>query len=85
MPLVVPGVTNVSANDANAANQQWTDKLVGKTLSDSESNETMFCKKDLPKEHRIVAPGDLVTKDFNENRLNIHLNEDGVVSHVLHG
>ena len=45
----------------------------------------MFCKRDLPEEHRIISPGTMVTKDYNEDRLNVHLNEDGTVSHVLHG
>lgn len=45
----------------------------------------MFCKKDLPKETRIIEPGMMVTKDFNENRLNVHVKDDGTVSHVVHG
>ncbi|RDA92082.1 hypothetical protein CP533_3595 [Ophiocordyceps camponoti-saundersi (nom. inval.)] len=73
MPLVVPGVTSVAANST----EEWQNKLVGKKLSDTESNETEFCKKDLPKEHRIISPGTMVTKDHNENRLNVHLDEEG--------
>lgn len=45
----------------------------------------MFCKTDLPQESRIIKPGMMVTKDFKEDRLNVHLNEDGTVSHVVHG
>jgi hypothetical protein len=45
----------------------------------------VFCKRDLPKETRIIEPGMMVTKDFVENRLNVHLKEDGTVSHVVHG
>lgn len=45
----------------------------------------MFCKRDLPEVHRIIKPGSIVTKDFRPERLNIHLNEDGTVSHVRHG
>ncbi|RDA87458.1 hypothetical protein CP532_2785 [Ophiocordyceps camponoti-leonardi (nom. inval.)] len=81
MPLVVPGVTSVAANST----EEWQNKLVGKKLSETETNETEFCKKDLPKEHRIISPGTMVTKDHNENRLNVHLDDEGVVSHVLHG
>ncbi|PNY25133.1 Translation machinery-associated protein 20 [Tolypocladium capitatum] len=80
MPLVVPGITS-----APNKTDEWRNKLVGKKFSDTESNETascpMFCKKDLPEQHRIISPGTLVTKDYNENRLNVHLNEDGTVSH----
>lgn len=54
------------------------------------SNETdhdvqMFCKKDLPEKCRVITPGMMVTRDMDPDRLNVHLNEDGTVSHVLHG
>ncbi|KAH6646187.1 hypothetical protein BKA67DRAFT_664038 [Truncatella angustata] len=81
MPLVIPGITGNSSDKT----EQWTNKLVGKKLSDSSSNEINFCKKDLPQECRVIEPGQMVTKDFNENRLNVHLKEDGTVSHVQHG
>lgn len=44
-----------------------------------------FCKRDLPEETRVIEPGMMVTKDFKENRLNVHLKDDGTVSHVVHG
>lgn len=44
-----------------------------------------FCKSDLPKQTRIIEPGSMVTKDFNPDRLNVHVGEDGKVSHVVHG
>ncbi|GAB0132288.1 hypothetical protein EsDP_00000729 [Epichloe bromicola] len=81
MPLVVPGVTTNSSNKT----EEWQNKLIGKKLSDTEHNEVMFCKKELPAEHRVISPGQMVTRDFNENRLNVHLKEDGTVSHVQHG
>ncbi|KAL5083233.1 hypothetical protein Trisim1_001851 [Trichoderma cf. simile WF8] len=81
MPLVVPGIMSNSDDKT----QVWANKLVGKTFSETESNETMFCKKDLPESHRILKPGSIVTKDFRPDRLNVHLNEDGTVSHVVHG
>ncbi|KAM0257321.1 hypothetical protein ACHAQJ_004408 [Trichoderma viride] len=81
MPLVVPGIMTNSDDKT----EEWTNKLVGKTFSESESNETMFCKRDLPETHRIVKPGSMQTRDFNPNRLNVHLKEDGTVSHVVHG
>lgn len=113
MPLVVPGVTNESGD----LTQEWMNKLVGKTLSDEPSSETVslliiqetplakfcsqtsptaprfrvanftqcFCKKDLPQQTRIIEPGMMVTKDFNPDRLNVHVKEDGTVSHVSHG
>ncbi|KAM5354468.1 hypothetical protein ACJ41O_001115 [Fusarium nematophilum] len=80
MPLVVPGI-NSTTGDAD----EWQNKLVGKKLSDDASSETVFCKRDLPEETRVIEPGMMVTKDFKENRLNVHLKDDGTVSHVVKG
>ncbi|KAL2882008.1 hypothetical protein SGCOL_002747 [Colletotrichum sp. CLE4] len=82
MPLVVPGINN---NDSDDKTQLWTKKLVGKKLHEEESNETTFCKRDLPEESRVIEPGMMVTKDFRPNRINVHVKEDGTVSHVNHG
>ncbi|KAK2067633.1 hypothetical protein P8C59_001355 [Phyllachora maydis] len=81
MPLVVPGISGNPGDKTEA----WTNKLVGKKLGDEPSNETTFAKTDLPKETRVVEPGMMVTKDHNPERLNVHLKEDGTVSHVSHG
>ncbi|KAM0433316.1 hypothetical protein ACHAPT_004192 [Fusarium lateritium] len=81
MPLVVPGINSTSGDKA----EEWQNKLVGKKLSEEQSNETVFCKRDLPEETRIIEPGMMVTKDFKENRLNVHLKDDGTVSHVVKG
>ncbi|KAI0395876.1 hypothetical protein F5Y17DRAFT_421786 [Xylariaceae sp. FL0594] len=83
MPLVIPGINNNSSG--NDKTQEWANKLVGKTLSDNSSDETCFCKKDLPEECRVITPGMMVTKDFKPDRLNVHVKEDGTVSHVVHG
>ncbi|KAK6067341.1 Translation machinery-associated protein 20 [Seiridium cupressi] len=72
MPLVVPGITGTSGNQA----EEWTNKLVGKKLSEESSNETSFCKKDLPQQCRVIQPGQMVTKDFVPDRLNVHVKED---------
>jgi hypothetical protein len=45
----------------------------------------VFAKRDLPQETRIIEPGMMVTKDFKEDRLNVHLKDDGTVSHVVKG
>ncbi|KAK3324101.1 hypothetical protein B0T19DRAFT_443540 [Cercophora scortea] len=81
MPLVVPGVTTSSSDKT----EEWSNKLVGKKLSEEASSETTFCKTELPQQTRIVQPGQMVTKDFVPERLNVHVNEDGTVSHVVHG
>ncbi|KAF5248284.1 hypothetical protein FANTH_6002 [Fusarium anthophilum] len=82
MPLVVPGINSTSGDKA----EEWQNKLVGKKLSDEEtSTEPVFAKRDLPEETRIIEPGMMVTKDFKEDRLNVHLKDDGTVSHVVKG
>ncbi|EGU85246.1 hypothetical protein FOQG_07766 [Fusarium oxysporum f. sp. raphani 54005] len=82
MPLVVPGINSTSGDKA----EEWQNKLVGKKLSDEEtSTETVFAKRELPQETRIIEPGMMVTKDFKEDRLNVHLKDDGTVSHVVKG
>ncbi|KAI2606600.1 hypothetical protein GGR54DRAFT_644215 [Hypoxylon sp. NC1633] len=81
MPLVVPGITGNSQDKTT----EWSSKLVGKTVSEDTHSETNFCKKDLPQECRIIQPGMMVTKDFKPDRLNVHVKDDGTVSHVQHG
>ncbi|KAK4121581.1 hypothetical protein N657DRAFT_657641 [Parathielavia appendiculata] len=83
MPLVVPGVTADNMGDDKT--QEWMNKLVGKKLSEEPSSETTFCKTELPQETRVIEPGMMVTKDFKPDRLNVHVNDDGTVSHVTHG
>ncbi|KAK4227160.1 hypothetical protein QBC38DRAFT_478474 [Podospora fimiseda] len=83
MPLVVPGITANNMDDSKT--QEWMSKLAGKTISDEPTSETVFCKKDLPECSRVIEPGMMVTKDFNPDRLNVHVKEDGTVSHVSHG
>ncbi|RSL69682.1 hypothetical protein CEP54_002233 [Fusarium duplospermum] len=81
MPLVVSGINSTSGD----ATEEWQNKLVGKKLSETESNETVFCKRDLPEDTRIIEPGMMVTRDYKEERLNVHLTEDKTVSHVSKG
>lgn len=44
-----------------------------------------FAKRELPELHRVIPPGAMVTKDFRPDRLNVHVKDDGTVSHVTHG
>ncbi|MCJ1372161.1 hypothetical protein MMC20_003383 [Loxospora ochrophaea] len=78
MPLVVPGITSTGENNQQS---EWMNKLVGKKLGDSHDSVN-FAKQDLPKEHRVIEPGSMNTMDFKPERLNVHLNEDGTVTHV---
>ncbi|KAJ5939533.1 hypothetical protein N7466_002667 [Penicillium verhagenii] len=63
MPLVVPGI-NSSLGDKS----EWVNKLMGKKISDTGSNEISFAKKDLPESHRVLKPGDMKSMDHNPER-----------------
>ena len=62
----------------------WKTKLLGKTLGDSHS-DTTFAKTDLPKECRVLPEGSMKTMDHKPNRMNVHLDGQGVVRDVNHG
>lgn len=81
MPLVLP---NQNPNGSSKT-EEWQNKLVGKTVNETATTETNFCKRDLPEQVRIIEPGMMITKDLREDRLNIHVEKDGVVTHVYHG
>lgn len=64
--------------------------LLGKAFDNSTADspspsQKSFCKKDLPKATRVIEPGMMVTRDFKPDRLNVHVKEDGTVSHVSQG
>ncbi|KAL8770111.1 MAG: hypothetical protein Q9209_004149 [Squamulea sp. 1 TL-2023] len=82
MPLVVPGL-NPASTSADTAQQEWMVKLMGKKITDTGTSDNLsFAKAELPKEHRIVEPGAMLSQDHNPDRLNVHLAEDGTVRHV---
>lgn len=58
---------------------------MGRRESAADDGQQNFCKRELPQQTRIIEPGTMVTKDLNENRLNVHVEKDGVVTHVYHG
>ncbi|MCJ1235162.1 hypothetical protein MMC14_003128 [Varicellaria rhodocarpa] len=77
MPLVVPGINS----GGDSAQAKWMNKLMGKKLGE-QTDETSFARHELPKEHRVIEPGSMVTQDMNPNRLNVHLADDGTVKKV---
>ncbi|KAL2888646.1 Translation machinery-associated protein 20 [Ceratocystis lukuohia] len=87
MPLIVPGLQNVDAQSSNAKSQSsWEKQLMGKTLNtDGKTDELTFAVEDLPEVHRIIQPGQNVTRDTDENRLNVLLDGDGTVRNVYFG
>ncbi|KAI9780608.1 MAG: hypothetical protein M1816_002804 [Peltula sp. TS41687] len=78
MPLVVPGINN----NTDDAQMEWANKLLGKKLSETTHDSTSFARKDLPKEHRVIEHGSMVTQDHKPDRLNVHLDKDGTIHHV---
>ncbi|KAI6785526.1 uncharacterized protein J7T54_007169 [Emericellopsis cladophorae] len=77
MPLINP----VQSNPKDLT-EEWMNKLMGKTISDSESSATAFSKKDLPEGHRVVGPNTRTTRDINPDRLTVHTDEQGIVTNV---
>lgn len=98
MPLVVPGISGNPGDKTEAWTNKLVGKKLGDEPSNetvcslgrdsgpgADLCRQTFAKTDLPKETRVVEPGMMVTKDHNPERLNVHLKEDGTVSHVSHG
>lgn len=87
MPLIpntMNPTTSGSSNSSSNAASSWTDKLMGKTISDNHTT-TSFAKQDLPNEHRVVGENDFVTMDHKPERLNLHVDGSGCVKKVTNG
>ncbi|KFY05941.1 hypothetical protein V491_08940 [Pseudogymnoascus sp. VKM F-3775] len=80
MPLVAPQISG----DVVPQTQDWTNRLMGKTIGD-ENNATTFAMSDLPENTRIIPEGQPEKADFQENRLNVYLAKDGTVRSVHQG
>ncbi|KAI5855837.1 hypothetical protein BZA05DRAFT_442518 [Tricharina praecox] len=65
--------------EVRAKNQEWESKFKGKDMTAAEM------KAELPPVHRVVKPGMMMTRDFVENRVNVHVDEKGVCTHCTHG
>ncbi|KFY10380.1 hypothetical protein V491_07679 [Pseudogymnoascus sp. VKM F-3775] len=63
MPLVAPEITG----DVVPQTQEWTNRLLGKTIGD-ETTTTTFAMSELPENSRIIPEGQPTSPDFNENR-----------------
>ncbi|OAA65670.1 hypothetical protein SPI_02457 [Niveomyces insectorum RCEF 264] len=83
MPLVVPGVTVDNLGDQET--QKWISELVGKTLTDGPSSETAFSKAKLPPNTEVINSLSGVSHEYKKDRLNVVLNEDGIVVDVRSG
>lgn len=76
----------MSAESIRLETERWTANLSGKVIvPDPSSPKNTFSHNELPVARRICPPGTLMTRDFCEDRLNIHTDEAGKVSHVTIG
>ncbi|KAF2108902.1 hypothetical protein BDV96DRAFT_652503 [Lophiotrema nucula] len=62
----------------------WMHKLLGKKLGDRH-NAFIFAQNDLPKHHRIIHPGQPITEDYWEDRVNIDVDDEELVHNVWFG
>lgn len=90
--------SNMSAPPAAvvAKTQEWESKLKGKNVSSDDvalpvrppscsAADREQVKQQLPEKHRVIRPGTIVTRDFVEDRLNVHVDEAGECTHCTHG
>jgi hypothetical protein len=50
-----------------------------KDIHESSNNDDVILWSELPANTRVLGPNDFATMDFDESRLNLHIDEDGVV------
>ena len=66
--------------------EDWSAKLKGHIiLPDPTASANTFQHADLPPVRRICPPGSMMTRDMQEDRLNIFTDHEGRVSHVTMG
>ncbi|KAL0077544.1 hypothetical protein J3Q64DRAFT_1768186 [Phycomyces blakesleeanus] len=68
---------------------EWKERLIGKTILGEDEETTLsssetFNELELPKPYRLLAPGSIMTRDFNPNRLNVFIDEEKVVTNVYY-
>ncbi|KAL9621587.1 MAG: hypothetical protein Q9160_003979 [Pyrenula sp. 1 TL-2023] len=81
MPLVVPDASGAKDD----LKSEWMQKLLGKKLTESITDHQSFSKQELPKNHRVLDQDSMTTMDFQPERLNVHVGDDGVVRDVKFG
>ncbi|CAM6054137.1 unnamed protein product [Sphagnum tenellum] len=84
---------------STVGNNSSLDNAVGKTYVDDrhelvsddapdarQSNPQLVIRhSQLPEGTRVIAPGTMVTMDFNENRWNLHVDDNNKVTKVRKG
>lgn len=76
----IPGRNKMTQNT-----DKWSD-LIGETIVRDDSDDKNTIKhSDLPEPFRVIGPYTLVTKDYHENRMNIHTDENDRVVRITYG
>ncbi|KAI5808880.1 hypothetical protein DFH27DRAFT_650147 [Peziza echinospora] len=85
-------MSTASGLPSESTKAEWEAKLVGKKLVDegtasarSTGGGDVYPRDQLPKPSRVCKPGGLFTMDYNTERLNVHVDNDDVVTHVTLG
>ncbi|KAI9292435.1 hypothetical protein K502DRAFT_80214 [Neoconidiobolus thromboides FSU 785] len=68
--------------------EHWEAKLVGRKFNEGESvssGSNQVTKQDLPDKHRVLKPDSMSTMDFVEDRLNVHIDHENIVTKVRYG
>jgi len=60
-------------------------RFMQKLTKEDEETDNFFTKSDLPLPSRVIYPGQAITKDLRRDRLNVHVNNDGVAQRVDFG
>ena len=60
-------------------------KFIDSPAAPSSPTEGLLTRSQLPKNSRVIPKGYVVTMDYQEDRLNLHLDEKGIVSKVKKG
>jgi hypothetical protein len=72
--------------DHSKKSAEWKKKLIGKKIG-TKHDEVTFAKQDLPNGHnklRVLGPNSAWTQDWVHDRLNVHVDKDGIVNRVLY-
>lgn len=65
--------------------EYWKSRLEGKTFVEEEGNhvnDQRVTASQLPAMHRVIRPGQPITKDFQMDRLNLQLDSDDKIRAV---
>lgn len=76
----------MSSEHLRRQTEAWSERLAGQIVVPNPQSEHNTISHDtLPEQRRICPPGTMMTRDFHEDRLNVHTDKDGKVSHVTFG